>query len=170
MLGLYEAQWFRNGQHSSDQPRHEHLVPHASRPAQHLERFNDRLYTFHHVGYSHSLIRAHHIVTTRRRSATPRRLCFRRFSLFVSSITQKLLNQFSQNFSRKATHRTHRPRNKPLNFGGDVDHVTLRYTGPAGQYRPMSVLPALCVTERILQHQQAWRQWRAQDCLFGAEN
>jgi len=42
--------------------------------------------------------------------------------LFVSRITQKSLNRFSQNSGEKVAHG---PRKKPLDFGGNPGHVTL---------------------------------------------
>ena len=43
--------------------------------------------------------------------------------LFVSRITQKLLNQFSQNSVERYV--AHGTRKKPLDFGGNPDHVML---------------------------------------------
>jgi len=43
-------------------------------------------------------------------------------SLFVSRIMQKRLNWLSQKFGGKVAHG---PRQKPLDFGGNPDHVTL---------------------------------------------
>jgi len=45
-------------------------------------------------------------------------VCF----LFVSYITLKLLKPIFTKFSGKATRR---PQKKPLNFGGNPDHITL---------------------------------------------
>jgi len=50
--------------------------------------------------------------------------------LFVSEITQKVLGQFSTKFNRNVAHV---PQRKPLDFGGNPDHIVMFWLGLGGR-------------------------------------